>query len=83
MGIIGAYYKSTLQLLFKPELTNLSETRAFQVKLGNEKCFSFCIHLKRIILLNKLTELTKTLNDIKGRYHTINLLFNDLSEHNA
>ena len=58
-GGIGVYYKSTLPCIFKPELTKLSESLVFQVKVGakNASLLVF-IEIRRL----KTTRETKLMN---------------------
>ena len=65
---IGFCCKSTLAIMFKPELTKLTETLVFQVKIGTKKCFFTCIYItpsadnNSAITVNEFTdELSKTL----------------------
>ena len=47
-GGIAVYNKSDLPIIFKPELTKLTESLTFQVKLGNKKML-FYMHLSKSI----------------------------------
>ena len=89
-GGIAVYYKSTLPIVFKPGLTNLSETLIFQVKLGNKKCFFTCIYRNPSKENNSTekvdefcSELDNTLNKIKGKNPYINLVIGDLNAKNT
>ena len=80
-GGVAIYYKSSLPTLFKPELTELSETLVFQAKIKNKKCFFTCIY-RRPSNENNLTEkvkeffskLDRTLHNIRGKIPTLTLL---------
>ena len=89
-GGIAVYYKSALSVLFKPELTKLTESLVFQVKVGNKKCFFTCVYRnpsKENNSIEKIdefsTELGNTLNKIKGKNPYINLVIGDLNAKNS
>ena len=89
-GGIGVYYKSTLAIMLKPELTKLTITLISQVNIGTEKCFFTCIYRipsadnNSAIIVNEFrSELSKTLDNIKGKNPYINFVIDDLNAKNS
>ena len=79
--VIAVYYNSDLPIIFKPELTKLTKSLIFQVKLGNKKCFFTCTYRNPSIENNSSekidefsTELGNILNNINGKTHMLILL---------
>ena len=84
------YYKSSLPCTFKPELTKLSETLIFQVKVGSKKCFFTCGYRNpsaennlRDNINEFSIELNNTLENIKGKNPYVNLVIGDLNAKNT
>ena len=45
-GSIGVYYKTSLPCMFKPQLTNLSKTLVFQIKIRSKECLKITHNMK-------------------------------------
>ena len=89
-GGIGVYYKSTLPCIFKPQLTKLTETLVFQVKVGAKKCFFTCMYRNPSTENNSRdridefsNELHNTLDNIKGKNPYANFVVGDLNAKNT
>ena len=89
-GGIGVYYKTNLPCVFKPELTNLTETLVLQVKVGNKKCFFTCIYRNPSHdnnLQGTVDEfgdnLHNILDNIKGKNPYINIIIGDMNAKNT
>ena len=89
-GGIGVYYKSTLPCTFKPELTKLSETLVFQIKVGARKCFFTCVYRNPSSENNSkekidefVNKMSNTLENIKGKNPYINFVIGDLNAKNS
>ena len=63
-GGVIIYYKSSLPCVFKPLLTNLSETLIMQVKVGSKKCFFTCIYRNPSTENNKNDKVDEFANEL-------------------
>ena len=76
--------------MFKPELTKLTETLVFQVKIGTKKCFFTYIYRNPSTDNNSentvsefASELSKTLDNIEGKNPYINFVIGDFNAKNS